>query len=325
MQHLAAGRAQREHLGPRRGLLLRRDGAGGHHARQHDALALGGALQVDQRVGEGGVLRQAGQHGRLGQAQRGQRLAEVGVGRGGEAVAARTEVDLVHVQLEDLRLAQLPFDLQRQQGLLDLALGREALRQEKGARHLLGDGRRALAQSAGELRGHRAGQAFEVDAAVLVEACIFHRQHGLLHQQRDLVDGHELPALRAELRNLDAIGGEHLQRLARLVGGDRRQRRQLRPIPGQHRHAQADARHRRAQPADQQAAPQAVTGVRGGSLGAGGRAGRTAGSRAGSGAGGVGGHERQARLSAAPAIHQNRRHARGNTPLPDPPARAGSG
>ena len=38
-------------IGPGRRLLGGRDGAGGHHARQHDALAGGGALRVGGRVG----------------------------------------------------------------------------------------------------------------------------------------------------------------------------------------------------------------------------------------------------------------------------------
>jgi hypothetical protein len=44
---------------------------------------------------------------------------------------------------------------------------------------------------------------------------------------RHLLDGHEDAALAAELRDLDAVGGQHLQVLARLVVGDLVQRRQV--------------------------------------------------------------------------------------------------
>ena len=47
--------------------------------------------------------------------------AEVDLRRGGHAIGAVAEIDLVQVQLEDLVLAEAPLDLQCQQDLLDLA------------------------------------------------------------------------------------------------------------------------------------------------------------------------------------------------------------
>ena len=255
MQRHPQRAADVELLGPRRGLLRLADDAGGHHALQHGVLALGGAGQVGDRVGIAGVLRQASQHRRLGDRQRGQRLAEVGVGRGGKAVGPLAEVDLVHVELQDLVLAQLALDLQRQQGLFELALGRAPRRQKEGARHLLGDGGRPLAHAAGGCGHQRPQHAFGVDAAVLAKARVLHRQQGLLHQQRDLGDRHKLPPLAAELGDLDAVCGVDLQGLARLVVGDAVQRRQLRGVPG-HRRQQCDQGHQqRAQPGLGQRAP----------------------------------------------------------------------
>ena len=224
--------ADLQRLGPGAGLLSLGDGTGGQHAQQHRVLALGGACQVGDRVGITRVLRQAGQHRRFGQAQGRQRLAEVGIGGGGKTVSALAEVDLVHVQLQNLVLAQLALDLQGQQRFFQLALGRQPGRQEKRPRHLLGDGGRALAQTPGGGGQQRAQHAFGVDAQMLAEACVLHRQQRLLQLQRDGADRHKLPALGAKLGDLHAVGGDHLQRLAWLVAGDPIQRRQLRRVPG---------------------------------------------------------------------------------------------
>ena len=202
------------------------------HAAQHQQLATPGTLGVDHGVGPDRVLRQAGQHGRFGQAQRRQRLAEVHLGRRAEAVRALPQVDLVHVQLEDLVLAQLALDLQRQQRLLDLALGRAPGRQEEGARHLLRDGGRTLGHAPRQIGQCGAQQAADADAEVITELRVLDGQHGLLQPRRHLRDGHEDAPLAAEGGNLHAVGREHLQVLARLVVGDLGQRRQVAPVPG---------------------------------------------------------------------------------------------
>ena len=50
----------------------------------------------------------------------GERLAEVGLGGGGEAVGPLAEEDLVDVDLEDLVLGEARFDLEGEQCLVDL-------------------------------------------------------------------------------------------------------------------------------------------------------------------------------------------------------------
>jgi hypothetical protein len=69
------------------------------------------ALGVFDRVHIGRVLRQAGKHGALGNVQFAQGLAKVGLRRFGKAVGTGAQIDLVHVERQDLVLAQLMLDL----------------------------------------------------------------------------------------------------------------------------------------------------------------------------------------------------------------------
>ena len=83
------------------------------HAIDDVLLALHRALRVGDRVVRRGRFRQPGQHRGLGDGHVLQRLAEVDLARRREAVGSLAEVDLVHVDLEDLLLGELALDLQR--------------------------------------------------------------------------------------------------------------------------------------------------------------------------------------------------------------------
>ena len=216
-QQALSGGADHELLSARRGLLRGRDDPGGAHAFEHDALALRCTLEVGDRVGVVGVLRQAGQHRGLADRQLVERLAEVHVRRCSEAVGALAEEDLVQIQLEDLVLGKILLDLECNQDLARLAFGREALLEEEGTRHLLRDRRRALAPAAGQQRQRGACHAARVDAAVLAKARVLDRDHSVLQPLGHLRDRHEGAALGAEGGDLDAIGREHRQRLLGLV------------------------------------------------------------------------------------------------------------
>jgi hypothetical protein len=187
------------------------------HAVDDVLLALGGTLRIDDRVVRGRRLGQAGEHRRFSDGQVLQRLAEVDLARGREAVRALAEEDLVHVDLEDLLLAQHALDLERQQHLVDLA--REGLlgRQVEVARHLHRDRRGALAARIAELRQAGAQHALVVDAAVFVEARVLDREHGVLHDLRDLGDRREVASLLAELAEQHAVGGVDPHRQLRPV------------------------------------------------------------------------------------------------------------
>ena len=76
------------------------------HPSQHIELPGFGPARIADRVVRGRRLGQARQHRRLGDGDLGERLAEVDLRRGGEAVGALAEEDLVDVELEDLVLGQ---------------------------------------------------------------------------------------------------------------------------------------------------------------------------------------------------------------------------
>ena len=181
-----------------------------------------------------------------------QLLAEVDLRRRREAVRALAQVDLVHVELEDLVLGQGLFDLPGQQRFVDLALQGLFAGQEEVARHLLRDGRGALARAAGQVVQRGAHDADVVDAAMLVEAVVLDRQHRLFHDLRDVLDAHQVAPLLAEFADQHVVGGKDPQRNLRPVVGQRIERRQVRIGHRQHEADQQRAAQRQAeQRADQ--------------------------------------------------------------------------
>ena len=66
-----------------------------------------------------------------------------------DPVGAAAEIDAVEIELEDLILAELALEREREDALLDLADEGPVVGQEDVARELLGDGRAALAPVAG--------------------------------------------------------------------------------------------------------------------------------------------------------------------------------
>ena len=93
------------------------------------------------RVIPGRRLGQTGEERGLGDRQLVERLVEVVERRGGDAVGADAEIDLVEIELEDLVLGEGVLDAEREQRLLDLAAQRDLAAQEEVLGDLLGDGR----------------------------------------------------------------------------------------------------------------------------------------------------------------------------------------
>ena len=206
--------------------LLLRDEAGLDHAVQDVELAHAGPARVHDRVVERGGLGQAGQHGGFGQVDLLQRLAEVGFGSGSKAVGAVAQEDLVHVDLEDLVLAEIALQLERQHHLVDLACEGLFGREVDVARHLHGDGGSALAACLAEVGQAGTHHADIVDAVVLVEARILDGQHGILHDGRNFVERHVTAAFFTEFVDQIAFGRVDAQRQLGLVvlqAGDIRQ------------------------------------------------------------------------------------------------------
>ena len=97
------------------------DGALGAHSRQHEVAAPERPFRAIDGIAGGWRLQYASQHGQLGNVQFSQGLAVVGAGCRLGAVGALPERHLVDVELQNLVLLKLRFDLQRQQHLLELA------------------------------------------------------------------------------------------------------------------------------------------------------------------------------------------------------------
>ncbi|CUJ46074.1 Uncharacterised protein [Achromobacter xylosoxidans] len=200
--------------------LFRRQVAQRLHAAQHVVLADLGAREIGDGVEARRRLGNAGQHRGLGRRDFGQRLAQVGARGGGEAIGAVTQVDLVHVELEDLVLGELGFNLVGQQQFVELARIGLFGRQVEVARHLHGD--RAAALGLGlldEVHEHGTHHAHPVDAAMLVEAVVLGRQHRLAHHRRDLVEAQHVAVFFAVFADEDLVGGIDAQRHPRPVVG----------------------------------------------------------------------------------------------------------
>ena len=98
-------------------------------------------LDVGGRRIIGRRLDQAGDDRRLAEAQMVGAMAEEAARRGVDAIGAAAEIDAVEIELEDLVLAELALQRERQDRLLDLAAEAAVVGQEDVARELLGDRR----------------------------------------------------------------------------------------------------------------------------------------------------------------------------------------
>src|SRR5690606_13052626 len=114
------------------------------------------------------------------------RTVEVGLGGGLYAVGAATEVGGVEVALEDLLLAELLLELQRDHGLADLALVALLAREVEDLHVLLRDGGRALAGVATGVGEERAQDALGVDPLVGPERLVLRGDDGVLQRLRHL-------------------------------------------------------------------------------------------------------------------------------------------
>ena len=91
------------------------------HAPQHIISAFHRPLLVAYRVRSGRGLGQSRQHGVLRQVQFGEGFAVIDLSGGVHAISALAQEDLVQVKFQDLLFAQLPFDLERQEDLVQFS------------------------------------------------------------------------------------------------------------------------------------------------------------------------------------------------------------
>ena len=161
------------------------------------------------------------------------RLAEIALRGGLDAVGAGAEIDAVEIELEDLSLAELALEPERQHQLLHLAPERALLGQEQVLGELLGEGRAALRHAAAKHVGdHGAGEADRVDAEVAVEPAVLDRDERLRQVGGKLLDRHVGAAHLAAHGERPAVGPDDLDRRRPLRDFERLNRRQRRDHEG---------------------------------------------------------------------------------------------
>ena len=148
------------------------------------------------------VVQHAGQDRALAQAELVGVDPEVRLGGGLDAVRPTTEVDGVEVARQDLLLALLLLQLQRQDRLVHLAGDRPLLGQVEDLHVLLGDRRGALRRTAAGVVERRADDALGIDAAVGPEGPVLGGDHGVLQLLRHVAVGDDLAVLRGVLPEL---------------------------------------------------------------------------------------------------------------------------
>ena len=139
-------------------------------------------------IGGAGTLDHRGEQCGLAEVEVLRGLAEVVLAGDLDTVGAASEVDRVEVVREDLVLALLLVDLERDEHLLDLAVEGVLVREVEVLHVLLGDRRPAAGVLVGGHTDHGARETLERDAAVLVERGVLGGDRRLLHRLGDLTD-----------------------------------------------------------------------------------------------------------------------------------------
>ena len=211
------------------------------HRAQHLVAARDRAGGVDERVVGRRRLVEPGEQRRLRQGQPAGGPREV---RSRSRLGAVRQVpveDGVEVRRQDALLRPRAVELHREARLGHLALDGALVRDVEVADELLGDRRAALDDAARlDVAPERAGDAFGVDAAVVVEPAVLDRDRGLREPRRDLLERDDLPVpLRRDDPEERAVGGVDervLADLRRSQGGE-----VAAVVEGEHRRSRGDA------------------------------------------------------------------------------------
>ncbi len=201
------------------------------HAGQHPVAPRPCRRRMMDRVVIIGRLRQGREKSNFGEAQPVERLLEIGIGGGGDAIGAGAEIDLVEIDFEDAVLAQRTLDAVGEHRLLDLARDGQLVGQEEMADDLLSDRRcadRPLTTAEARDIGHRrAEDGARIDAVMRVEVAILRGEKRLDHQPRDLADRDRNAVLALEFGHEAAVPGIDLGAGGWLVIGELLMIRQL--------------------------------------------------------------------------------------------------
>ena len=185
-------------------------------APPHRRLALAHRVIVVRR------LRQGGQIGDFLKREVVEGAVEIVERRRRHAIRARSEIDLVEIELENPVLGEGILDPHREDGFLDLAREGELAREQEVLRHLLGDRRRAhqpaVAAQIDQVRDHRVCHAQRIDPEMLVERLVLGGEKGLDHPARHGDERHEQTLLAGMLGEQPPVAGVHPGHHRRLVG-----------------------------------------------------------------------------------------------------------
>ncbi len=209
------------------------------HAPQHVTASGRCVFPARHGVPSGRPLRDAGEDRDLRNRQLAERLAEIGLRGGRDAIRALAEEARIQIELENLVLRELLLHAVREDHFLVLRdeplearVQSRSLHDVERARNLLCD--RATADlrpdplsSASEASNHAA----IVDAGVLEEVLVLGRQHGLDQQRRHVRVDDRRPLQLAEFVDEPAVAAIHLEGYLNLdvaqLGGIRQARRDV--------------------------------------------------------------------------------------------------
>ena len=215
------------------------------------ARRLSRTLDACDRVVARRRARQAGDQRGLGEVELGGLLVEVHLRGGADAVRALTQEDPVQIQRQDLLLAELALQPQREEDLLELASQRTLRREHRVARQLHRDRAATFADAAGgDVAEQRPHETLPVDTGMAVEPRVLRREERVDDDLRNLLVRERNPALLAELRDELVVARAHLQRqlhayLAQLRrGGNLRAQVLQRARKAEHQRAGGDQRSR---------------------------------------------------------------------------------
>ena len=167
------------------------------HLREHAIARLHTALRMPVRrrivIGRADDSRQVGAFRKRQLAHVFPEVRHTGFGEAANPEAAAiAQVHFIRVHLKDFLLAEALLQLQRNQGLGQLAPPVAVCGKKEGSRHLHSDGAGALIVLAGmaDVRPSRAHDADEIKSAMLEKALVLRRKNGVHQHDREIFVTH---------------------------------------------------------------------------------------------------------------------------------------
>ena len=185
----------------------------GMHPIQYIIASLSRTILVTHRIIGRGGFGQTREHRQLRQIQFIQRTTVVSLRRRGKAIRAVTQKYFINIQLQNLRLAEVFFQLKRHQHFLELSLVGFFVAQKEISRHLHGDGARALATPARfHITQYRAQYGFVIHPRMAVKIIILGGDNRVQQDRWRILDKHRNTPFIAVFSNQQAIAGKNAQR-----------------------------------------------------------------------------------------------------------------